>query len=286
MSKQTAPTHSRIAAFWSRTPVVVRAVVVGFIVFAIAGSIAWTLVLTFIPAPWSVFVMIGVLWVYWRYFSGDWWPSSTAEFRKQCFRSTALPAKAWTWSLIAALTAAILLQAILVVTFRIVEFPADAWKLPYDFSAIPLWQVWLLLVLAALVAGVTEEVGFRGYMQVPLEKRYGPATGIAIVSIIFTVAHLNQAWAGGVVIILFVISVIWGVLARVSGSLIPGIISHTATDVVNFSYWWTDIAGAFDKRPISETGLDTHFGVSVTILLFLTALFVFAARKTLATRSL
>ena len=77
-------------------------------------------------------------------------------------------------------------------------------------------------VLAALVAGITEEVGFRGYMQVPLGKRYGPAIAITIVSIVFVLAHLNQAWAGGILIILFIISVLWGVLARVSGSLIPG----------------------------------------------------------------
>ena len=131
----------------------------------------------------------------------------------------------------------------------------------YDFADAPIWQVWLFILMAALVAGITEEVGFRGYMQVPLEGRYGPAVGITIVSMVFVGAHLNQAWAGGggILIMLFGISAVWGVLARVSGSLIPGIISHTVTDIANFSYWWTDVAGAFDKRPISETGIDSHF---------------------------
>ena len=284
MNQQSRHSVSPVVNFWRRIPIVIRAVVVGFLVFAIAGSVAWTLVLTLIPPPWSVLVMIVILWLYWRYFRGDWWPDSTRAFRKLCFRSTNLPPKVWTWALIAALTAAVLLQASLVVTFRIVEFPADAWKLPYDFSALPIWQVWMLLVLAALVAGITEEIGFRGYMQVPLEDRYGPVVAITIVSIVFTIAHFTQAWAGGIVIILFAVSVVWGVLARVSGSLIPGIVSHASTDVVNFSYWWTDIAGSFDKRPVGETGIDLHFVLSLTIFLALLALFVFAARKTLLVR--
>ena len=271
--------------FWHKIPIVIRAIVVGFLVFAIAGSVAWTLVLSLIPPPWSVLAMVVILWLYWRYFRGDWWPDTTRAFRRQCFRSTSLPIKVWTWSLIAALAAAVLLQSIIVVTFRIVEFPAEAWKLPYDFSALPVWQVWMLLVLAALVAGITEEIGFRGYMQVPLEERYGPVAAITIVSIVFTIAHFNQAWAGGVVIILFAISAVWGVLARVSGSLIPGIVSHASTDVVNFSYWWTDIAGSFDKKPVGETGFDTHFILSLAIFLALLALFVFAARKTLLARA-
>ncbi len=83
---------------------------------------------------------------------------------------------------------------------------------------------------------------------------------------------------------LFGISVLWGILARVSGSLIPGMISHTVADIVNFSYWWTDVAGTFDKRPISETGIDTHFIVWFAVLAASLALFALAARQTLAAR--
>ena len=284
MNEPSRASSSLLMRLWSRLPIVVRAIVAGFFVFAIAGSVAWTLVLVFVPPPWTLVVMLAVLAVYWRYFSGKGWPESTKAQRRLCFRATKLPATVWAWSLIAAVTAALLVQAILVTTFRIVEFPAEAWVLPYDFSSLPAWQVWMLLVLAAFVAGITEEIGFRGYMQVPLEQRYGPAVAIGIVSVVFMIAHLNQAWAGGIIVGLIAVSVLWGVLARASGSLIPGIISHGLADVGNFAYWWTDIAGHFDKRPIGETGIDTHFVVSVTILLSLLALFIIAIRKTLHAR--
>ena len=286
MNHQSPPSASSIVRFWERIPIVARAIVVGFLVFAIVGSVAWTAIMILMPAPWSIGVMAIVLWVYLRYVSGSWWPKATTESRRVLFRATKLPMRVWKWSLIAALLAAVLLESSLVVTFRIIEFPAEAWTSAYDFADAPIWLVWLFILMAALVAGITEEVGFRGYMQVPLEGRYGPAVGITIVSIVFAVAHLNQAWAagGGILIMLFGISAVWGVLARVSGSLIPGMISHTAVDIVNFSYWWTDVAGAFDKRPIGETGFDTHFILWIAVFVASLALFALAARKTAAAR--
>ncbi len=286
MNHRSPPSTSLIVRFWERIPIVARAIVVGFLVFAIVGSVAWMAIVILIPAPWSIGAMAIVLWVYLRYVSGSWWPKATTESRRVRFRATKLPMRVWKWSLIAALLAAVLLESSLVVTFRIIEFRAEAWALAYDFADAPIWQVWLFILMAALVAGITEEVGFRGYMQVPLEGRYGPAVGITIVSIMFVVLHLNQAWAGGggILIMLFGISAVWGVLARVSGSLIPGMISHTVADIVNFSYWWTDVAGAFDKRPISETGIDSHFILWIAVFVASLALFALAARKTLAAR--
>ncbi len=286
MNHQSPPSTSLIVRFWERIPIVARAIVVGFLVFAIVGSVAWTAIVILIPAPWSIGAMAIVLWVYLRYVSGSWWPKATTESRRARFRATKLPMRVWKWSLIAALLAAVLLESSLVVAFRIIEFPAEAWALAYDFADAPIWQVWLFILMAALVAGITEEVGFRGYMQVPLEGRYGPAIGITIVSIVFVVAHLNQAWAGGggILIMLFGISAVWGVLARVSGSLIPGIVSHTVADIANFSYWWTDVAGAFDKRQISETGIDSHFILWIAVFVASLALFALAARRTAAAR--
>jgi len=284
MNQQSPPSASSIARLWERIPIVVRAIVEGFLVFAIVGSVAWTAIVILVPSPWLFAVTAIVLWIYLRYFNGSWWPKATSESRRLRFRAIKLPMGVWKWSLMAALVAVVVFQSSLVIAFRIIEFPASAWALGFDFNGVPTWQVWLFILTAALVAGITEEVGFRGYMQVPIEGRYRPAVSITIVSMVFVVAHLNQAWAGGILIILFAISALWGVLALVSGSLIPVMISHTVTDIINFSYWWTDVAGAFDKRPIGETGIDTHFIVWIAILVASVALFAWSARKTLEAR--
>ncbi len=275
---------SAIIKLWMWIPPVIRTILTGFFVFAIVGNLAWAAILMFIPAPWSFVLMPVVLWLYMKYFSGSWWPESTAEARRKNFRATKLSPGIWTWSLVAALAVIIVLQSGLVVTFRLVEFPAEEWNLGFDLSAVPPWIAWGLVIIASLTAGITEETGFRGYMQVPLEKRYGPATAIAIVSIMFVVLHLNQAWAPPVLILLFVIGVMWGIMAYTSGSLLPAMISHSIADIINFSYWWTDLAGRFNKLPIAETGIDVHSIIWVLILAASIALFVWTSRKTLAAR--
>jgi membrane protease YdiL (CAAX protease family) len=169
-------------------------------------------------------------------------------------------------------------------TFRIVEFPAEEFTVGYNLSALPIWLAWLGVIMASLVAGICEEVGFRGYMQVPVERRYGSVVGIAIVSIVFVASHLNQAWAPPILFHLFAISAMLGVLAYASGSLIPGIIGHAVMDIPNFAYWWTDVAGTFDKRPIAETGIDAHFVAWALIFAASLALFTWTARRTLVAR--
>jgi membrane protease YdiL (CAAX protease family) len=283
---QEETSSSAVIYLWKRIPAVVRVVVSGYFVFAIAGLVAWVTVLAFVPVPWSLVVMWLVLGLYLKYFSGSWWPKSTERIRSENFRATKLSASTWKWSLFAALLIVVIIESGLVVTFRIVEFPADEMALGLDASAFPLWQVWLYIILMASVAGITEEVGFRGYMQVPLEKRYGPVKGIAFVALMFMVLHLNQAWAPFVLLHLFVFGAMWGTLAYASGSLIPVIVSHTIVDIFSFSYWWTDIAGSFDKRPLAETGMDVHFIVWGLFLALSVALFIWAARKTLVTRRL
>jgi membrane protease YdiL (CAAX protease family) len=281
MNTQTK-SSSALSKLWQRIPLVIRATVSGYFVYAIAGLVAWMVILAFVPVPWSLPAMWGVLWLYLKYFSGSGWPQSTAQVRTENFRGIKLSATTWKWSLISAILVVVTIESGLVVTFRLVEFPAEAWNMGLDYKAFPLWQVWLYVILMASVAGITEEVGFRGYMQVPLEKRYGPVAGIVFVALMFMVLHLNQAWAPFVLFHLFIIGVMWGILAYASGSLIPAIISHAIADIFNFSYWWTDIAGTFDKRSITATGIDSHFIVWVLILMIAIALFIWTVRKTLA----
>jgi len=284
LDKTTQPQISGLAKIWQRVPVLIRAIVTGFLVFAIVGYVMLLGILNLIPVPWSLVIMTGVLWIYWIYFSGKWWKTPSAATRSEHFRSTKLSVGTWKWSLITALLIVVAIQSSAVITFRLFEFPADEWALGVDFKPYPVWLVWLYIILLAAMAGITEEVGFRGYMQVPLEKKYNTTAGIVIVAIMFVVLHFTQAWAPSALITLFMAGVMWGILSHTSGSLIPAIISHTIVDIFNFSYWWTDIAGTFDKKTIAETGIDIHFVSWLLLLVMSIALFSWAARKTLRAR--
>ena len=282
LDKQTQVSDSPIIRLWQRIPVLIRAIVSGaFVTFVGVG--AWLLCLAVIPAPWSIVVMGGILWLYWKYFSGSWWPGATAEARSRSFRAVKLSAAVWKWSLVGTFLFVVVLQSAAVLTFRLIEFPAEA-SADYGLDVLPVWEAWITIIMASLVAGICEEIGFRGYMQVPLEERYGPAAGITIVSIMFTVFHLNQAWAQPVLFQIFAISMLFGILAYASGSLIPSIIGHTIMDIFNFSFWWTDLGGNFELQTIAVTGIDPLFITAVLIFVASLALFFWVIRKIMAVR--
>ena len=75
-----------VIRLWNKFPIVVRAIIIGVFVCEI-GIVAWLVTMAFIPAPLSFFIMIGVFWLYWKFFSGKGRPHGTVEARKSRFRS-------------------------------------------------------------------------------------------------------------------------------------------------------------------------------------------------------
>ena len=201
--------------------VIAKAVLIGFLVSGIGVS-AWSLLFTRVAAPWSAIAMVAVLYVYWKFFSGKWGRAG-AETRKNRFRSEKLPVGVWVWGLVAAACFVAVVQSSFVITFRIFEFPAKRFTADYKIlDHIPLWSAWLAIVMGSVVAGISEETGFRGYMQAPIEKKYGPVTAIVITSAIFMLVHLSHSWAAPIIPHIFFASVLLGILAFKTGSLIPG----------------------------------------------------------------
>ena len=270
---------SKLSKVWQKIPIIIRAIILGFSISTI-GVLTWSVLATFVPMPWSFILMMGILWMFWKYFSGNWWPNSTKEFRKENFRKHKLPPRKLLFGLLAALFIVVIEQSGLIVTFRLIEFPAERFSVEYSFlENVPLWVAWLVVIMISAVAGICEEIGFRGYMQVPIEKKYGPFAAISIVSVVFVLVHLHQAWSGPILIQIFFISVLFGSIAYYSGSLIPGIIAHIIMDVFNFSFWWTKIGWQFDKETIYKTGMDLQFLIWSLIFIFSIALFVLLLRK-------
>ncbi|MCK5371386.1 MAG: CPBP family intramembrane metalloprotease [Cyclobacteriaceae bacterium] len=267
--------------FWMKVPMAVRAILTGFGVSSIGISI-WALVVTNIPLAWSFVPMSAILILYWMYFSGKWNPKNTQVFRSNCMRHTTLKKPIWIWGLAGAFFLFILWHSGLVLIFRTVEFQPEIFKIFRSVNDSPSWTSWSLILMGSLVAGICEEIGYRGYMQKPLEQKFGPLVGISITSLVFVTVHLHQAWASGLVLVqLFVISFLIGYLAYATKSLLLGIIAHVALDIINFSYWWSDVIGTFERKPISMTGVDSHFIITVMVVLLSTVLFIIAIRKLL-----
>ena len=283
LDRSTQPQISGLAKIWQRMPVLLKAILMIALV-GIVGANGISIFLVALPMPLSLLAMLAYLFLYWKFFSGSWGPKKTSGARKKYFRAGSLSPTLWKWSLLLAVFFVLVFQSGLVVTFRLIQFPADRFAQGFELESQPLWIAWAVIIIAALSAGLTEETGFRGYGLVPLQKRYGPVLANIMISVMFVLFHLNQAWAPPLLLHLFVASFMWGLIAYATGSLLPGIIAHTVLDIFNFAYWWTDIAGRFEFQPIAITGIDPHFLIWSVFFTVSGVLFVWGLGKVRAVR--
>ena len=185
---------SALETGWQRIPVIVRAPIIGAVV-CLAGTVAWSILLglnlKFAPSiPWAAATMTVLLWVYWSYLGGKGWPRSTAETRRASLRVRRVSGRLWIWALIAGALSVASIVNLQLVYARFVRVPSG--HLP-DFSRYPFLTVFCALLMSAAVAGFMEEAGFRGYMQVPIERQHGPWIASVVVAILFVFWHLPMA---------------------------------------------------------------------------------------------
>lgn len=271
--------------FWLKVPLVLRSILIGFGVSSI-GVTTWVVIANFIPGPWSVLLLVTFLIFFWMYFSGKWKPSNTQAFRRFCMRQTKLKRPVWIWGLIAAFLIFVIVNASFMLTFRFIEFQPEIFKNLSYLNDLPSLQSWSIIIGISVTAGICEEIGYRGYLQKPLEPKYGPVVAISISSIIFIAIHLHQAWLDSIIVPVIPISFMIGYLAYATNSLIPGIIAHVSFDIILSSYWWSDVIGTFEHKPISMTGVDNHFIITVIVVLLSTVFFIVAIRKLLKLKDL
>jgi membrane protease YdiL (CAAX protease family) len=256
-----------VVSFWATLPVSLRAIITG-IVIALLPANVWPLLLTSVGVPLAATIEVIFLGLYVWWTSGGGPPEKTQIARGLAFRSGALSPAQCFWGIIAALSFAATIHGAIVLLFRFMPFPTEAFRRGYDLSFIPSLPLrWIAVVVSATSAGICEETGFRGYMQQPIEQRHGAPAAILVSSFFFMLLHLTKAWAMiGMVPIVFGAGVLLGLLAWSSGSLIPGMIGHVVMDIGLFAYWWTGIAGDFTARPITETGVDQPFRITCAVL--------------------
>jgi membrane protease YdiL (CAAX protease family) len=80
----------------------------------------------------------------------------------------------------------------------------------------------VVFLAVAVIPGICEEVLFRGVIQPPLIKRFGPSVGIVLTAILFAAAHAQiQAF-----ISLFILGIFLGVIAFRGGTFLYAVLSH------------------------------------------------------------
>jgi membrane protease YdiL (CAAX protease family) len=226
--------RSQIKAAWNWLPVIVRAIVLGFVVLTIGSTVTFLPLfgnLKFHPEiPWAFPITLVILALYAAYFSGWGPPAATREERKKLARASWPVARIWR-----AAIPAILFGIIALVALRLLSpslMPVRAPSVSIALSSYPLATVIGALLSIAAIAAVTEEIAFRGYMQKPLEETYGIVAAVLIVAIMFWVAHLDHGVTITHLPFQMSASIALGLLAYLTRSLIPAMIAHGAADLL------------------------------------------------------
>jgi membrane protease YdiL (CAAX protease family) len=264
---------------WNRLPVLLRALLAAVAVTGTTTVVWGALIqsnLKFSPGlPWAAVIMTVFLAFYWKFLNGWGWPQSTAAARRDGLRAEPLSSSVWRWSLLAgglALTASI---ALFILCHRLIRWPQTPHS---DLSHIPVITLLPSLLMSATVAGIGEEAGFRGYLQGPLERRYGPALGITITSIIFGLAHLTHG--AFLPAILFDIGwgALYGLLTHWSGSIVPAIILHSSADALEFVVTWR-LGPAAPAPLVWVSGPDAWWWFNCAVVVLFGSVSVWACRR-------
>jgi len=158
-----------------------------------------------------------------------------------------------------------------IVLFQLVKIPA---RVLQNFSGYPLLTVALVLVMAALVSSLAEEVGFRGYFQGILEHKVSGPVAILIAALLIAPAHgLTQGFVWPILLWYFFVDVMFGAMVYFTKSILPGIVVHSIGLLIFFTLVWPYDA---QRRLIWETGANAGFWINAAQAILFTVLALLA----------
>lgn len=205
-------------------------ILVGLLILAV-GVIPW-MALARINAsvrpdlPWAALVSVAYIGILLAWLHGMGPPARTADDRRQRLRL-------WPRSVPdsdgISVGVVVLLLGLLYIAWTAISLLSP---MP-DLGAYPTTSYrWSMFIMGGVTAGVLEEAAFRGYMQSGIEK-YDPDNAIWIASLVFVAAHINHG-VGTLLVMapgLFIASMLYGTLARRTGTILPGMIIHVLGDL-------------------------------------------------------
>jgi membrane protease YdiL (CAAX protease family) len=205
-------------------------ILTGLLIVA-AGLLPWTLLAQLNARmrpdlPWATLATAAYLGILLGWLDGQGPPRRSADQRRQRLRlwpRNASDADGRTAGVIVVLL--VLVYVLWTAVSRMSPIP--------DLSAYPTTSYrWSMFVMGGVTAGVVEEAAFRGYMQTGVE-RHDPQNAIWITSLVFVASHITQG-IGSVLVMgpgMFIASMLYGTLARRTGTILLGIGIHVLGDL-------------------------------------------------------
>lgn len=259
---------------WRKIPVLLKAILVGFCLLTgvlVSVIIELNLEIVLPAVPWSLPVVILILWIYWRFTTGQQTPFSASAKRGKLSKFRPVAPEDRTWTIIASIALFAMTCSLLVVGFSLDNFEGISMaKSIRRFNQLPAYMAILLFLGIALVAGIVEEIAFRGYMQTMMTEQYGLVFSFLFIAFLFAVVH-------GLPVLLLIpymiISIGYSLLAQYSKSIIPAVITHV---IVDFGFFLLAYSGLVRVNEIVMYNVFTD-GISITFAAYLCLAIVSAA---------
>jgi membrane protease YdiL (CAAX protease family) len=124
----------------------------------------------------------------------------------------------------------VLIMAFLILRLLFPELNLEEEQIVSFASASSNIEVVLAFIALVIIAPVTEEAIFRGFMLPPLAKRFGVGMAIFVTSVLFGLIHMQP----NVIIMTFVLGLMLGWLAYKTRSIWPAILFHSLKNLVAF----------------------------------------------------
>jgi uncharacterized protein len=265
----------------------------------LAGNLLWAALLAplnlrFFPSvPWAIVPMAIYLCVYWAFISGAIGPSDSAATRRNSLRARPLPLSVWAAAIVTGLIGFAAVLALTAVMARLIVMPVSQIVTPATMPAV---TAIALLVMASIVAGVTEEAAFRGYMQSPIERQYGLAVAILVNGVMFGVLHFPTHPEAVAVMLPYYIAVaaVYSGLTWATNSILPAVALHVGGDIWSLIRLWatgeaewqrSDAThalvwdGGLDASFLSAVGLCAAFSIGTFMLCRQLRLFAISSRS-------
>jgi membrane protease YdiL (CAAX protease family) len=268
---------------------IISAVVAGLGVLLV-GNLPWLALLAplnlrLLPVvPWAIVPMAIYLMLYWHYIGGRIGSPENAHTRRADLRANPLALDVWIMAIFTGLVGFAALLALVAVMARLATLPESA--LIVAPTGVPRLTVFLLLVMSSIVAGVTEEAGFRGYMQGRIERRYGLAMGILVNGLVFGLLHFYNHPAAVMLMLPYYIAVaaVYGGLTWAANSILPALVLHVGGDIWSLTRLWATGRPEWQlsmaaPRLVRETGADVSFFLATGALIVLGAATVALSRS-------
>ncbi|WP_342424462.1 CPBP family intramembrane glutamic endopeptidase [Paenibacillus sp. FSL E2-0178] len=148
------------------------------------------------------------------------------------------------------------------------------------------------IVITALLAGICEEVIFRGYLQHLLSSRLGIPAAVGLTSILFSLAHManpGYSWISGLNIVIIALIFSWVTLR--TGNLYAAMALHISWNLFQGYIYGVAVSGNTPKGIYSVSlqgndlltggkfGLEGSLVTTLILVILYTALLLLSSRK-------